>query len=334
MKDRFRYVDDQGPGIVRQKSGKTWVYSDARGQSIKRRSEIERLNAIALPPAYTNAWFCPSADGHIQAVGWDAKGRKQYRYHAAFTMARDADKYARCVEFGRSLPDIRKAVERDLAKRTMDRQTIIAAVVRLLDRGQVRIGNESYARSNKSYGATTLRKHHARVRGANVMLNYVGKSGKVQAVQIEDKRLARVIRRCLDESDSLIFEHGDADGTRRPITSSDVNRYLRDVSGAEFTAKHFRTWGASVIALDAVMSSDAPITIKGLLEPVAAALGNTPAIARKSYVHPAVIKLVEAPKQVEKLKKKVPRAAQRITSTERVLIKILQGRWAKNELAG
>jgi DNA topoisomerase I len=328
MKDRIRYVDDQGPGIVRQKSGKNWLYVDAKGRPLKSRSEIERLNAIALPPAYTNAWFCPHADGHIQAVGWDAKGRKQYRYHADFTSARDADKYARCLEFGQALSKIRKAVERDLVKRTIDRQTVIAAVVRLLDRGQVRIGNESYARSNKSYGATTLRTRHARVRGAHVMLNYVGKSGKVQTVQIEDRRLARVVRRCLDESDAQLFEHTDADGIRRAITSADVNQYLRDVSGAEFTAKHFRTWGASAIALDVVMSSDAPVTIKALLKPVAAALGNTPAIARKSYVHPAVIRLVDAPKQVKKIMETVPRATPYVSSTERALIKMLQSKWA------
>ncbi len=328
MKKQLRYVDDQGPGIARQRLGKKWVYIDAKGRAVEHHADLTRLNGIALPPAYRDAWFCPYADGHIQAVGWDAKGRKQYRYHPEFISARDADKYARCVEFGQALSKIRKAVEHDLAKRAVDRQTVVAAVVRLLDRGQVRIGNETYARSNKSYGATTLRKRHARVTGAKVMLDYVGKSGKVQIVRIEDHRLARVVRRCLDESDARLFEYADADGARRAITSSDVNQYLRDVSGAEFTAKHFRTWGASVIALDVVMASDAPVTIKALMEPVAAALGNTPAIARKSYVHPAVIRLIDTPKQIEKLKKTVPRATQGLGSTERALIKMLQSRWA------
>jgi DNA topoisomerase I len=327
--DRLRYVDDQVVGISRRKSGKKWAYFDAKGRPIKRRSDIDRLNAIALPPAYTDAWFCPHADGHIQAVGWDAKGRKQYRYHADFTTARDAEKYAGCVEFGKSLPAIRKAVERDLAKRPIDRQTVIAAIVRLLDRGQVRIGNESYARSNKSFGATTLRKRHARVSGAKVTLDYVGKSNKVQSVRIEDRRLARIVKRCLDDSEVALFEYADSDGTRRAVTSSDVNQYLRDVSGTEFTAKHFRTWGASVIALDAVITSDGPITIKALLEPVAAALGNTPAIARKSYIHPAIIRLVEAPKQIARLKQFVPRASRDMTATERALIKMLQSRWTR-----
>ena len=327
--DNLRYVDDQTAGISRRKSGKHWAYFDAKGRRITRRTEIDRLNAIALPPAYTDAWFCPNADGHIQAVGWDARGRKQYRYHAAFTTARDAEKYAGCVEFGQALPAIRKAVARDLAKRSIDRQTVIAAIVRLLDRGQVRIGNESYARTNKSFGATTLRKRHARVSGAKVTLDYVGKSNKVQSVRIEDRRLARVVRRCLDDSEVTLFEYADSEGTRRAVTSADVNQYLRDVSGTEFTAKHFRTWGASVIALDAAIASDAPITIKALLEPVAAALGNTPAIARKSYVHPAVIGLVDAPKRVARLKQSVPRATREMSGTERALMKMLQTRWAK-----
>jgi DNA topoisomerase I len=333
MIEKLRYVDDQGPGISRKKSGKHWTYIDIKGRTIKRRSDIERLNAIALPPAYTDAWFCPHADGHVQAVGWDAKGRKQYRYHGEFTAARDAEKFARCVEFGKALPAIRKAVARDLAKRSIDRQTVIAAIVRLLDRGRVRIGNESYARRNKSFGATTLQKRHARVVGANVTLDYVGKSNKLQSVRIEDRRLARVVKRCLDDSEVKLFEYADPDGTRHAVTSSDVNQYLRDVSGTEFTAKHFRTWGASVIALDAVIASEAPITIKALLEPVAAALGNTPTIARKSYIHPAVIGLVGEPKQIAKITKSLPRATRDMARTERTLIKLLESHWARQRSA-
>ena len=293
MSEAWRYVDDSMPGISRQKSGKTWAYFSARGRRITRQTEIDRLNAVALPPAYTNAWFCPQPDGHIQAVGWDAKGRKQYRYHTEFRTAREADKYARCSEFGLALPAIRKRVEADLDRRQIDRNTVLAAVVRFLDRGRVRIGNETYARTNKSYGATTLRKRHATVNGHSVMFDYVGKSGKAQAVKIEDARLARVVRKCLDHSDIHLFEYTDETGARQAITSSDVNGYLREASGCDFTAKHFRTWGASSIALDAILSSELPVTMKSVLTPVAAALGNTPAIARKSYIHPSVIALVE-----------------------------------------
>jgi DNA topoisomerase I len=323
MTDTVLYVDDSGPGITRLSSGKGWSYHDQRGRPISRRSEIDRLNAIALPPAYTNAWFCPKRDGHIQAVGWDAKGRKQYRYHPAFRTARDAHKYARCAEFGLSLPAIRKRVEQDLLRTQIDRNTIIAAVVRLLDRGSVRIGNESYARANKSYGATTLRKRHARVKGQSVSLEYVGKSGKIQAITLEDKRLARVVRRCLDASQSVLFEYVDLDGERRAVTSQEVNQYLREASGEDFTAKHFRTWGASVIALDALLASNGPITIKAILEPVASALGNTPTIARKAYVHPTVIALVDSPRKVERLRDNLTRDRKYHTRIERALLKLL-----------
>ncbi len=323
MSNAICYVDDSRPGITRSKSGTGWLYTDAKSRQVTRRSEIDRLNAIALPPAYRDAWFCPRADGHIQAVGWDAKGRKQYRYHMAFQRAREADKYALCSDFGLALPAIRKRVEHDLSRRTVDRETVIAAVVRLLDRGHVRIGNEHYARTNKSYGATTLRKRHARVAGPSVRLEYIGKSGKAHMLTIEDKRLARVVRRCLDQPGAQLFDYVDATGERRSITSSEVNAYLREVSGREFTAKHFRTWGASVIALDAILANESPITIKMMLEPVALALGNTPAIARKSYVHPSVIALVDEPRTIERMRKAVPRQIRYMSRNERALLKLL-----------
>ena len=188
------YVDDSGPGITRIKVGKKWKYVDARGRQITRASEIERLNKIGLPPAYRDAWFCPKPDGHIQAIGWDAKGRKQYRYHVAFRAARETEKYGRCSEFGMALPLIRKRVESDLDRPASDRDAVLAAIVRLLDRGRVRIGNHSYARANASFGATTLQTDHVVVKGATVKFDYVGKSGKTQSFSIDDKRLARVVR--------------------------------------------------------------------------------------------------------------------------------------------
>lgn len=319
-----RYVDDSGPGITRSRAGKGWCYLDLRGRRITRRSEIDRLNAIALPPAYSNAWFCPKADGHIQAIGWDAKGRKQYRYHIEFRSAQESEKYARCTQFGRALPKIRRRVEHDLARRDIGRNSVIAAVVRLLDLGRVRVGNESYARTNKSYGATTLRKRHARITGQSVTFEYLGKSGKTQTLSIDDKRLTRVVRRCLDDSQSQLFEYVDAAGDRRAITSSDVNDYLREASGDDFTAKHFRTWGASVIALEAVLADDAVISMKAMLAPVAAALGNTPAIARKSYVHPSVIALLDSPRKLRRLRALTIRRGKHMSRTERVLLALLK----------
>ena len=330
MTDAVRYVDDSAPGITRIKKGKGWCYYDERGRKITRLAEIDRLDAIALPPAYADAWFCPKRDGHIQAVGWDAKGRKQYRYHTAFRSAREADKYARCADFGMVLPAIRNKVETDLSRVKIDRDTTIAAVVRLLDRGSVRVGNESYARANKSYGATTLRKRHAHVKGKLVLLEYVGKSGIIQSIRVEDKRLARVVRRCLDQSHLTLFEYVEANGERHAVTSNDVNQYMRDASGADFTAKDFRTWGASVIALEALLLQGSPSTMKAMLEPVAASLGNTPAIARKSYIHPAVIMLIDTPRKIESLRASIPRKTRFLCGTERALLKLLG---AKNSVS-
>ncbi|WP_380875148.1 DNA topoisomerase [Sphingomonas sp. DBB INV C78] len=317
------YVDDTDPGIARQRIGDAWAYFDNRGRRITRRQEIDRLNAIALPPAYSDAWFCKSAKGHIQAVGWDEKGRKQYRYHTDFRAAQDAAKYDRCVDFGRALPAIRAKVEADLCRRTLDRDRVVAAVIRLLDIGHVRVGNESYAKANRSFGATTLRRRHAEVKGDRVRLEYRAKSGKIQRLTINDGRLSRIVRRCQDLSGQHLFQYLDADGVARPVTSSDVNDYLRDATGGDFTAKHFRTWGASVIAFAALIAADGTISIKGMMEPVAQALGNTPAIARKSYVHPALIELAGNRTASPLVGLNLPRRTKYLSSAERGLIAFL-----------
>ncbi len=317
------YVDDSLPGITRERSGKAWAYYSPRGTRIRRRSEIDRLNAIALPPAYRDAWFCPSPTGHIQAVGWDEKGRKQYRYHADFRAAQEAEKYDRLIDFGRSLPKIRGAVMKDLSGRTLGKAAVVAAVVRLLDLGRVRIGNEGYAQANKSFGATTLRTRHAVVKGSRLRLEYVGKSGKLQKLTIEDNRLSRLVRRCADLPGQNLFQYVDAEGIAHPITSSDVNEWLRAASGGRaITAKHFRTWGASVIAFEALIAAGGALSLKAMLEPVAAALGNTPAIARKSYVHPALIALAHD-KGCAPLALKLPRTTRHLTGAERGLIAFL-----------
>ena len=320
------YVDDSLPGITRRRSGRSWTYFDHRGNRIKDREEIDRLNRIALPPAYRDAWFCPSPEGHIQAIGYDEKGRKQDRYHADFRAGQEAEKYDRCLDFGAALPRIRARVADDLSGRSLSKDAVVAAVVRLLDLGRVRIGNASYTKANKSFGATTLRNRHVEVRGTRLRIEYLGKSGKVQRLTVEDGRLSRVVRRCQDLPGQNLFQYIDEAGETRAVTSSDVNAYLREASGADFTAKHFRTWGASLLAYQALMEAgEDGISLKAMLEPVAHALGNTPAISRKSYVHPALIELAKAGGlRGARSLPKLPRPTKYLSSAERGLLAFLE----------
>ncbi|WP_116091548.1 DNA topoisomerase IB [Sphingomonas crusticola] len=322
---RLRHVDDKTAGITRKRAGHGWAYFASSGERITNRDEIDRLNAIALPPAYTNAWYCPFANGHIQATGIDARGRKQYRYHVDFRAAQEADKYERCADFGRALPKLRAKVDADLAGRKLARDTVIAAVVRLLDLGHIRVGNEAYAKENKSFGATTLRNRHAKVTGGKLRLEYIGKSGKKQRLTIEDRRLAAIVRRTQDLPGQHLFEYLDDDGAPQPVGSAEVNDYIRDATGGDFTAKHFRTWGASLLAFEHILSTakDGRPGLKAMLEAVAAALGNTPAISRKSYVHPALIELCRGGDASELCTLKLPRATQWLDSHERALIAFL-----------
>ena len=316
------YVDDALPGITRRKLRGHWAYFDPKGERVRDRVEIDRLNAIAMPPAYADCWFCPSPDGHIQGVGWDEKGRKQYRYHADFRATQEAAKYDACADFGRALPLIRARVDADLAHRTLDKDAVVAAIVRLLDLGRVRVGNETYAKANKSFGATTLRSRHATVRGARLKLEYVGKSGKLQRLTIEDARLSRIARRCQDLPGQHLFQYLCPDGSAHPVGSADINAYIKAAAGADFTAKNFRTWGASVIAYTTLVTAgDTVISLKAMLEPVAEALGNTPAIARKSYVHPALIDLAKSGEPLGRVR--LPRATRYATPPERGLIGFL-----------
>jgi DNA topoisomerase-1 len=289
----LRHSNDSEPGIRREKAKLGWAYYDADGKRITERAEIERLDRLALPPAYTDAWFCADPNGHIQATGRDARGRKQYRYHEDFRARQEASKYSGTREFGAALPKIRRKVAADLKRRTLNRDNVLAAVVRLLDTQYLRIGNESYARNNKSFGATTLRSRHVRRKGQRMMMRFTGKHGVVHEVSITDGHLKRIVAKCQDLPGQNLFQYVDEDGNACPISSSDVNAYIREASGGDFTAKNFRTWGATVIAFEAMLDSSEGqrLSLKTVLEPVAEALGNTPAISRKSYVHP---KLIEA----------------------------------------
>lgn len=322
MSGPLRHSDDSAPGITRRRHGRYWQYFDAQGKRVTNREEIDRLNAIGLPPAYRDAWFSPDANGHIQAIGYDDKGRKQYRYHADFTAKRDKSKYARTADFGRALTKLRKRVAADLRKRGLGRDTIAAAIVRLMDNEQLRVGNESYAKDNKSFGATTLRSRHARVSGGRLRMRFKAKSGVERELAITDKSLIRIVRTCQDLPGQHLFQFIDEEGEARPIGSDDVNDYIRDATGEDFTAKHFRTWGASALAFETICAAgEEGIGLKAMLAPVAEALGNTPAMARKSYVHPALIAAVKDGGRLGGLH--CPRATKYLSSGERGLIAFL-----------
>ena len=323
MTGALRYVDDQSPGITRRRAGRYWQYFDAHGKRVTDRAEIDRLNGVGLPPAYEKAWFSPRADGHIQAIGYDDKGRKQYRYHPDFRERQEAAKYERCRDFGKALPKLRKRVEADLRKRKLSRDTVIAAIVRLLDTGRIRVGNEAYVRDNKSFGATTLRNRHARVAGRTVKMRFKAKSGIERELAITDATLSRIVKQCQDLPGQHLFQYLDDEGEPQPVSSTDVNDYIREATGDDFTAKHFRTWSASAIAFEQVCGAGSEgIGLEAMLTPVAEALGNTPAISRKSYVHPA---LIDAAKDAKAGPPglKCPRATKYLSSAERGLIAFL-----------
>lgn len=316
------YVDDDLPGITRKRAGKGWAYYDPQGARISDPDERTRLNAIALPPAYSDAWFCPASNGHILATGIDARGRKQYRYHPEFRVMREGQKFDRCLAFGKLLPLVRKRVDEDLTSGRLSRECALASVVRLLDLGAVRVGNEGYAKQNKSYGATTLRRRHAELTGRTLRLRYKGKGGIAREVKLADASLARMVRRMQDLPGQHLFQYVDDAGDHHAVCSDEVNDYLRETMGENFTAKNFRTWHASVIALQLLVEDRAP-TITALAEHVAGCLGNTPAITRKSYIHPAVIELVPN-QETWRAEVRLPRATTWMTREERGLIDLLE----------
>jgi DNA topoisomerase I len=317
------YVDDDMPGITRKRSGKGWAYYGPKGERITDPDERDRLNRVALPPAYVDAWFCPAPNGHILATGIDAKGRKQYRYHPEFRTARESEKFDGCTTFGRLLPLVRKRVEEDLKVRSLTRERAIASVVRLLDLGAIRVGNDAYAKANKSFGATTLRQSHAQVKGQTLRLKFKGKHGIEREVVLSDRSLSRVVRAMQDLPGQRLFQYIDEAGEQRSVGSADVNQYLCETMGEHFTAKSFRTWHASVLALKVLADSDGQMNLKSLLQEVADHLGNTPAVTRRSYVHPAVIALVDR-QQKWRDALKMPRATRWLSREERTLIDLLE----------
>ncbi len=296
----LRYVDDRRPGITRKLVRGHFVYFDPQGRRIRNEAEIKRIDALAVPPAYTDVWICPDPLGHLQATGRDARMRKQYRYHVRWREIRDATKYDRMAAFGDALPKIRAHVARDLRLPGMPWAKVVATVVRLLDVTLVRVGSAEYARENQSFGLTTLRKRHAAVRTGHLRFRFRGKSGIEHDVEVDDPRVARIVRRCMDLPGRELFQYVDENGERRPVGSSDINDYLREASGADFTAKDYRTWAGSVFALAALRqieprsAADARKHLVETVKHVAATLRNTPAVCRRCYIHPGVIEAFEA----------------------------------------
>lgn len=292
----LRYVDDAKPGLRRKRSGKGFRFLDAKGTPIRDADEIERLKSLAIPPAYTDVWICPHPNGHIQATGRDEKGRKQYRYHPRFREAREASKFHRIMAFAEALPGIRARIDADMGRRGLPREKVLATVVHLLETTLIRVGNDDYARSNKSYGLTTLRNPHVKVAGAEMRFRFKGKSGKEWSVSVRDRRVARIVKACQDLPGQELFQYIDDEGERRDVTSSDVNAYLREITGEDFTAKDFRTWAGTVLAALALREFEAfdsetlaKKNLRAAIEAVAARLGNTPTICRKCYIHPEIL---------------------------------------------
>ena len=292
----LKYVTDESPGIRRKKAGTGFTYVDAKGKRVRDETTLRRIKSLVIPPAWTEVWICPDADGHLQATGLDARHRKQYRYHPRLREVREQTKYNRMLDFARALPGIRRRVERDLKLPGLPREKVLAAVVRLLETTFIRIGNEEYKKQNKSYGLTTMHNEHAKVRGSQIHFHFRGKSGVRHAIDLEDPRLARIVRACQDLPGEELFGYRDDAGQAHDIGSGDVNEYLRDITGQEFTAKDFRTWAGTVLAARALQELEAAGTagkrkknIVAAVESVAKRLGNTRAVCRKCYIHPAVL---------------------------------------------
>ncbi len=292
----LRYISDEEPGITRRRRGKGFSYLAPGGRVLRDAGQRERLNSLAIPPAWTDVWISPDPDGHLQATGRDDQGRKQYIYHPDWRAIRDERKYARMVPFARKLPQIRRRTSSDLRKKGLPREKVLAVVVRLLESSLIRVGNEEYTRRNQSYGLTTMRDRHASVEGSTVRFEFRGKSGRRHSVDVRSRQLARVVKQCQDVPGQDLFQYLDDEGSRQDITSADVNDYLREIAGEEFTAKDFRTWAGTLHAATALLEcgpseeeKEARGRVTETVKRVAERLGNTPTICRQCYIHPTVI---------------------------------------------
>ncbi len=335
----LRYVSDDQPGYSR-KEGDDFEYFDSEGKAVRDEQRLARIARLAIPPAWTGVWICPSPNGHVQATGRDARGRKQYLYHERWRQVRDENKYDRIVIFAEALPKIRKRVRKDLALPGLPRDKILATVVQLLERTFIRVGNEEYARENKSFGLTTMQDRHVDVTGSKMRFHFRGKSGRMHEVEMTDKRIAKTISKLQDLPGQDLFQYVDENDQVRDLTSQDVNDYLREITGEDFTAKDFRTWAGTVlsgIALNAIgafeTKKEAKANIKDAIGAVAKILGNTPAICRKCYVHPAVLETYLDGNSIEGLKQKTEEALEKedldLRADEAAILKFLRAKLAK-----
>ncbi len=295
------YVSDLDPGIRRRKAGHGFNYLDADGKLVTAEPTLDRIRKLAIPPAWTDVWIAPTEHGHIQATGRDVKGRKQYRYHERWRQVRDGGKYDRLIAFGRALPKLRKQVEHDLARHGLPREKVLAAVIRVMEITLIRVGNEEYAKANKSFGLTTLRNRHAHIGSAKAVFEFRGKSGKTHKTGFSDRRLARILKACQDLPGQRLFQYLDDEGQRHSVESADVNAYIRRVLGDDVSAKDFRTWAGTLAAARALATLPASETkdaakksVVTCVKAVSGVLGNTPAVCRKAYIHPAVLEAYEA----------------------------------------
>jgi DNA topoisomerase-1 len=333
----LRYVSDTMPGIRRKRAGKGFAYIGQDGKIIRDGKELARIRALAIPPAYTDVWICPLPNGHIQATGRDARGRKQYRYHPKWREVRDETKFGRMLAFSEALPQIRERVEQDLARQGLPREKVLATVVRLLECTRIRVGNDEYTRANRSFGLTTLQDRHVEISGSNLRFEFRGKSGKTHQVSLSDRRLARIVQRCQALPGEDLFQYIDDEGVRQTVGSGDANDYIREISGQDFTAKDFRTWAGTILAVAALTEvgtwasqRQAKSNVLRAIDRVAEQLNNTRAICRKYYVHPAVFETYLAGTLLETLQNGTEKAAKTdaarkaLSSEEAAVVRLLR----------
>ncbi|PYL01544.1 MAG: DNA topoisomerase I [Verrucomicrobia bacterium] len=328
----LRYVSDTRPGYTRKRNGESFQYFDTEGKLIRDESRLLRIGRLAIPPAYQDVWICPLSNGHIQATGRDDRGRKQYRYHERWRTIRDENKYDRILTFAAALPKIRRRVQADLKLPGLKREKVLAAVLQLLERTFIRVGNEEYARQNKSFGLTTMKDHHVKVRGKKLRFRFRGKGGKEHEVDFMDRRVAKIVRKLQDLPGQDLFQYFDDDGKLCNVTSQDVNDYLRKITGEDFTAKDFRTWAGTVLtamALNAqekfATKKEAKSNVKNAIAAAAKLLRNTPTICRKCYVHPAIVESYLDGDLIEGLKTKLDEAEEipNFSDDERAVLSFL-----------
>ena len=336
----LRYTTDARPGIRRIRRGRAFTYVDPQGRAVRAAAELARIRSLVIPPAWSDVWICPDPRGHLQATGRDARGRKQYRYHPRWRVVRDETKYDRVIGFAKALPVIRRTTSGHLRKQGLPREKVLATVVQLLEKTLIRVGNDEYARSNRSYGLTTMRDGHVEVKGHRVRFSFRGKSGVEHEIDLNDRRLARIVRQCRDLPGYELFQYIDENGQRQTVGSEEVNAYLKDITGQDLTSKDFRTWAGTVLAAQLLRefeaftsNAEAKRNVLAAVEMVARRLGNTKAVCRKCYIHPAVFDAYMDGSMLETIAqraRKVSRAVDRLTAGEAAVLRLLMQRTTRS----